>query len=274
VQCLFSRPGEERALSVIGLDEYGFEAAAALVRFTPERQACGLADPPGFNHYTVAALSDWGRYPRDGTREYCWAGCGHACDGKWGMLRDGVYGGVSLFPGGDDCYCSGHTLEILLRAFRLWQAEEGADAAGLFHTEEGMLAVEDLALGPFYQYWQGYGVSLEASAADAFEWAGIGRRIDPESWDEAMAGDYLNLWRTTGSGHSAIFVAWVFGSGGERIGLRYYGCNGSGDSCPDPRDPGNMTGISGPSFRTEYFDGCGGAVIPSLLSLGRPMIPE
>lgn len=272
--CLFSPPHVERTVEIVGLDGGGVEIASALVRFTPTQETCGLADQPGFNHYTVAALSDWGRYPRDGTRGYCWAGYGHACSGRWGMLHSGVYGGVVLFPGGDDCYCSGHTLEILLRAFRLWQAERGADETVLFHTQDGMLAVEDLALGPFYQHWQGYGVSLEASAADALEWAGIGRRIDAGSWDRAMAGDFVNFWRTTGSGHSAVFVSWVFGCSGERIGLRYYGCNARGDSCPEPGDPGNMPGISGPSFRTEYFDGFGGTVVPGLLSLARPALPD
>ncbi len=272
--CLFSLPGVERTLKIPGLDGFGFEVASAPVKFTPTPGRCGLADQPGFNRYTVAALSDWGRYPRDGTRGYCWAGYGHACSGKWGMLHDGKYGGAALFPGGDDCYCSGHTLEILLRAFRLWQAESGADARELYCTEGGMLAVEDLALGPFYQLWQGYGLSQDASAADALEWAGIGAGIAPESWDEALTGDFVNFWRTTGSGHSAIFVAWVFGVSGERIGLRYYGCNARGDSCPDPGDPGNMPGMSGPSFRTEYFDGFGGAVMPGLLSLARPALPQ
>lgn len=271
--CLFSPANVERTLKIVGLDGGGFEVAAALAKFTPTRERCGLADQPGFNRYTVAALSDWGRYPRDGTHGYCWTGYGHACSGPWGMLHDGTYGGAALFPGGDDCYCSGHTLEILLRAFRLWQAESGADGKGLFYTEDGMLALEDLALGPFYQHWQGYGVSREASAADAMEWAGIGDRIAPESWVEAVTGDFVNFWRATGSGHSAIFVAWVFDDEGSRIGLRYYGCNVWGDSCPDPDDPGNMPRVSGPSFRTEYFVGRGGAVIPGLLSLGRPHLP-
>jgi len=272
--CLFSPLDVERTLKVAGLDAGGFEVAAALAKFTPTHQRCGLADQPGFNRYTVAALSDWDRYPRDGTHGYCWAGYGHACSGQWGMLRDGKYGGATLFPGGDDCTCSGHTLEILLRAFRLWQDEKGADGRGLVHSEDGMLALEDLALGPFYQFWQGYGVSQEASAADAFEWAGIGARIAPEHWDEAVTGDFVNFWRTTGSGHSAIFVAWIFDNDGEKIGLRYYGCNVWGDSCPNPDDPENMPRVSGPSFRTEYFDGRGGAVIPELLSLGRPHMPQ
>jgi hypothetical protein len=69
-----------------------------------------------------------------------------------------------------------------------------------------------------------------------------------------------------------IFLAWIM-DGTERVGLRYYGCNGSADACPDPDDPLNSPDNSGPSFQTEYFDGHGGTVLPSYLFIGRPTMP-
>ena len=57
------------------------------------------------------------------------------------------------------------------------------------------------------------------------------------------------------------------------VGIRYYGCNGSGQSCPDSEDPENTWGNSGPSFITEYFEGHGGSVLPTYLFIGRVFLP-
>ena len=56
-------------------------------------------------------------------------------------------------------------------------------------------------------------------------------------------------------------------------GLRYYSCNGSGDSHPDPGDPENSSGNSGPSFITEMFSGHGGSVLPSYVFIGHTFDP-
>ena len=123
-------------------------------------------------------------------------------------------------------------------------------------------------IGDFCQHWQGFGVAQYASSAQAFATPGIGEELPESRWDEVRAGDYVNLSRSTGSGHAVIFVRWIEQSG-TRVGLRYYGCNTSGDSCSDSGDSLNNSGNSGPSFATEYFEGYGGTVLPAYLFIGR-----
>jgi hypothetical protein len=271
---LFGPVNIEQSITMLGMDARGLETARDEVRFKPIDDICPLSDDvPGFNHYTIAAVNDAGRYGRDGTYPYCWPGRGDACRGAWGMIHDASYLGTTLFPGGADCHCSGHTLEIFLHAFRLWQIEHGLPENLPFMTDPGILMPEDVDLGPFYQHWQGFGVASEASSAEALEFSCIGAAIWPEDWDGVLPGDYINLGRANGSGHAAIFVAWVVSQSGQIIGLRYYSCNGSGDRCPDPADAANAGGLSGPSFKTEYFEGHGGTVIPGLLTVGRVAMP-
>ncbi len=268
----FSGVNFERHVVLTGHDASGAVLATDEVHFTPTEESCAIPDQPGFNHYTVAAINDIALYPKDGTYPYCWEYYGDTCGDMWGQIYDGLYGGELLFAGGGDCFCSGHTLEIFLRAYRLWLDDAGLPATTLFVHMGSSLAVEDVDIGDFYQRWQGFGVASTASAADAFEMAGIGENLYEDRWDEALPGDYVNLSRSTGSGHAVIFVDWVY-EASERVGLRYYGCNGSGQSCPDPDDPLNTSGNSGPSFVTEYFEGYGGTVLPSYLFVGRVWMP-
>jgi hypothetical protein len=261
-----------RHLVLIGYDTTGATVATDELDFTPTEEVCSIPDPPGFNHYTVEAINDWDLFPKDGTYPYCWEATGDTCGENWGMVHDGWYGGVMVFPGGGDCFCSGHTLEIFLRAYRLWQAENGVPETTPFRVGGRELTLDDVDIGPFYQHWQGFGVATEASAANAFAYAGIGEVLPPARWDEALPGDYANISRSTGSGHAVIFVDWIRDAG-TIVGLRYYGCNSSGHSCPDPADPLDTLHNSGPSFATEYFDGHGGTVLPEYVFVGRVFLP-
>ncbi len=269
----FSGVNYEREVVLTGFDADDQPVATDTVQFTPTQEACRVPDAPGFNHYTLRAINDAGRFPKDGTYPYCWEAQGSTCGAGWGQIYDGIYADQVLFSGGSDCFCSGHTLEIFLYAFRLWLAEQGLPDGTLFRVGDNTLALTSVDVGEFYQHWQGFGVASTASAAQAFETAGIGEELPESRWDEALPGDYVNLSRSTGSGHAVIFVDWVE-QNGEKIGLRYYGCNGSGDSCPDPNDAENTGGNSGPSFITEYFDGDGGTVLPQYLFIGRVFLPE
>jgi hypothetical protein len=268
----FSGTGFERHVVLTGFDASAAAVATDEVRFTPVEEACRIPDQPGFNHYTVRAINDWVLYPKDGTYPYCWEYYGDVCGEMWGQIHDGTYGGELLFPGGGDCFCSGHTLEIFLRAYALYLEEMGLPDTTLFEHMGSRLEVGSVDVGAFYQHWQGFGVATDASAADAFESEGIGMNMWEEDWDSVLPGDYVNLSRSTGSGHAVIFVGWVW-EDGVRVGLRYYGCNGSGQSCPDPEDPLVTTGNSGPSFVTEHFEGHGGTVLPGYLFIGRVFMP-
>jgi hypothetical protein len=268
----FSGVNYQRHVVVTGLDGQGNPVATDEVDFTPFEEACRIAPQPGFNDYTVRAINDWARFPKDGTFPYCWEYQGSTCGGTWGQIHDGRYADVVMFPGGGDCFCSGHTLEIFLWAYRLWLAENGLGEDVLFSHGGNVLAAADVDVGDFYQRWQGFGVATYASSADAFEEAGIGENLYESDWGDVLPGDYVNLSRSTGTGHAVIFVEWIWDNG-ERAGLRYYGCNSGGDSCPDPGDPENTSGNSGPSFVTEYFSDHGGTVLKNYLFIGRVFLP-
>lgn len=271
----FTGVNQVRHVVLEGLDAQGSTVAMDEIQITPVQLPCTVPDQPGFNHYTVALINDTARYPKDGTYPYCWEAQGSSCGANWGMVHDGSYVGDALFPGGGDCFCSGHTLELFLGAYRAWQQEAGVAESEPYRVDQSELPLAELdpyQSGVFYQYWQGFGITSDASSADAFEAFGIGINLYESDWDAAMPGDFVNLSRSTGSGHAVIFISWVT-DGGTKIGLRYYGCNGSGDACPDPDDPQNTSGNSGPSFVTEYFEGHGGTVLPQYLHIGRAFTP-
>ena len=255
-----------RTVDLVGYDGTGAEVAWDQVSFVP---ADGMIPPqPGFNDYVAEAINDWSVYPKDGTYPYCWSYYGDECGDMWGQIWGVWYLGEHVFDGGLDCFCSGHTLEVFFDAYERWQADNGAPVSQAY----GDLTVDDVDVGDFYQFWQGFGVTYEASAADAFESAGIGTNVYEEDWDDVITGDFVNLSRDTGTGHSVVFVEWVY-DGMHRAGLRYYGCNGSGDSHPDPDDPHNDSGVSGPSFVTEYFTDFGGHVLTNYVFIGHPYDP-
>jgi hypothetical protein len=255
-----------RTVVLEGYDATGDLVARDVVTFIPDEG--WLPPEAGFNRYVVEAINDTSLYPKDGTWPYCWSATGDECGEAWGMIWGGSYLGEDLFPGGSDCFCSGHTLEVFLDAYRRWQSANDTSVREPF----GALGVDDVDLGTFYQWWQGYGEGDWASAATAFESAGIGVLLTEREWPSAATGDFVNLSRSSGSGHSAILVDWLW-QGDEIVGLRYYACNGAGESHPDPEDPDLQNEVSGPSFRSEWFEGNGGTVLPEYLFVGHPWDP-
>jgi hypothetical protein len=184
------------------------------------------------------------------------------------MIHDTFYLGEFLFEGTQRCYCCGHSLEVFLDAYHRYQQDNGLAVTKPY----GDLTLDDVDVGPFYQHWFGWGVATTSSSANALEDANIGMNIDPADWELAVTGDFLNISRSNGTGHAVIFVEWVY-EANNIIGVRYYGCNGSGDSHPDSAHPDNISGVSGPSFVTEYFEGHGGKVLPGYVFLGRAFDP-
>ena len=266
----FDGLGFEKTVTLTGYDANREPVASDQIRITPVDTLCPLEAQTGFNGYVIEAINDWRLFPRDGTYPYCWSG---DCGGIWGQIHDGYYASEFLFEGGDDCFCSGHTLELFLLAYELFQADHGLAEDTLYTHGDAQLTVDEVYLGEFYQYWQGWGVADYASAADALVTQGLGEELFEDQWDDVMPGDFVNIWRTDGSGHSVIFVSWLE-EDGVKVGLRYYGCNTSGETCPDSGDPANRWGFSGPSYNEEYFERAGGRVMEDLLFIGRAYLPD
>ncbi|MFH1811089.1 MAG: hypothetical protein ABIJ09_20280 [Pseudomonadota bacterium] len=222
-----------------------------------------LAEPSGFNRYLVQSINDATLWPRDSSVPFCWLSS--SCNSAQGMSRDAYYGGQRVFQGGGDCFCTGHALEVFLDAWRRYR-EANALASD---AQLADLTLNRLQGGDFYQQWQGTGsapIPNLASSGEALALVNAGRAIanSAANFDSVLPGDLINLSRDPPSGHAVLFVGWLRDNSNNIVGLRYYGCNpGGGETCADPNDPANSTGVNGPGFISEYFYGHGGTVIPS-----------
>ncbi|MCA9319159.1 MAG: hypothetical protein KDB53_00420 [Planctomycetes bacterium] len=149
-------------------------------------------------------------YPTDGTHAYHWPK-----SGTWrGCTRDLNYGGELLFEGDAEkrAYCCGLTFEVFFRAWEAWCRDEkvpfkiaGRDAAGVRKLQ---------------QQW--FGSSDDKSCLrTAIVDGGLGFELAEKDWKKAKPGDFVQLWRNSGSGHSVVFIDWVEKNG--RIqGLEYW----------------------------------------------------
>jgi hypothetical protein len=232
-----------------------------------------------FNHFVLEAINDATLFPRDGTYPFCLGG--GSC-GPYGFLHDGIYQAQTVFEGGGDCMCTGHTLEIFLDAWRRYRSANSLAA----DAQLGGLTMAQLDQGGFYQQWQGTADAQHAnlaSAGYAFELASAGIHIgnDSSSLETVQPGDFINLSRDPPSGHSVVFIGWIRDNTDAIIGFRYFACNPSGwdpESCASEADPANAVVAGAPSFMSEYFYdvvGSGGVIRSGIygLQIGRAVVP-
>jgi hypothetical protein len=137
-----------------------------------------------------------------------------------GVPEEILFKGERILAKGERTYCSGFTFAVVMKA---------AAERRLLQDK----SVEQVRR--FQKQW--YGATEESSetqCAYAVEALGIGRSVSPE---EAQPGDFLQLWRTNGSGHSVLFLDWVV-QDGRRIGVKYRS---------------SQTATNGIGDHTEYF---------------------
>jgi hypothetical protein len=148
---------------------------------------------------------------------------GGGYDKTWrgtGVPEDVRFADTLILKKGNGSYCCGYTLSVVMKA---------AEDRGLL---EGKKPNE---LRRFQKQWYGATEdSRETLCALAVETLGIGEAIEPQ---DARPGDFLQFWRTNGSGHSVVFIEWV-GNGDKPIGFKYRSSQGSTDGIGD---------------RTEFF---------------------
>jgi hypothetical protein len=118
-----------------------------------------------------------------------------------------VHKGRTILTQGQTVYCSGFTLYVCFTI---------ATKAGL---------IEDKTYGQMYQFYKDwYGISGETNllSGNALTRLGIGVNV---SWEDAKAGDICQLWRGKNpnslNGHSVIFLDWIYGDDGKKIGIQY-----------------------------------------------------
>ena len=91
----------------------------------------------------------------------------------------------------------------------------------------------------FLKDWYGEPDGDKTLVVLAVENLGIGRGVPLE---DARPGDFVQLWRASGSGHSVVFLKWVE-EDGAKVGFRYRSSQKSTDGVGD---------------RTEYFTDAAG----------------
>lgn len=153
-------------------------------------------------------------------REFPDGGGYHWVAGASGVKQPVTFRGETLLEACEEgSFCCGYTFAVAVRA-----AEE-----------RGLLADKSIdEMQRFLKLWYGAPGGDKTLVVLAAETLGVGRTIP---LDEAEPGDFVQLWREGGSGHSVIFLGWAT-EADQRVGFRYRSSQPATDGVGD---------------RTEYF---------------------
>lgn len=118
-------------------------------------------------------------------------------------------------------HCVGVSWQVGMSVLQNWAHSQSADGAII------NMSVEDVK--KFVDKWfikleKGGLSSLstpeEMGSVYALTSHGLGEKI---AFENANAGDFVQFWRKDNSGHSCIFLHWVYDQEGEIIGFHYWG---------------------------------------------------
>lgn len=163
--------------------------------------------------------------PSDGRFVYYWPRQDTAYRGDTiphlGTARNVDYLGTRLSTVRENqgTHCVGITWQVGMSVLGRWAS--GVDTTGAI---VGM-SLEDMQ--EFVRRWfvkEGEGGALstpeETGVVYALESFGLGR---PVAFEDARAGDFVQFWRMDGSGHSCVFLHWVYDAEGNIMGFHYWG---------------------------------------------------
>jgi hypothetical protein len=195
--------------------------------------------PIEFNSYFVQELQS---YPTDGTYPYKWTGNGvtHSIYYKGSLiLSDNV--------AGNWCYCSGITYQIFMDAYEKYNNLWG-------HSDICGMTVNQMI--DFRREWYGW-YSIECAIA-AIKKYRVGYEIPYQHRDRLIPGDDVQLWRASGSGHSVVFINWVYDENNEISGINYWS---------------SQSATKGIGYRTEYFGKEGSLILKDKCFYARKVKP-
>lgn len=152
--------------------------------------------------------------PTDGSFPYLWKKEGSYA----GVTKDLIYKGETIAKADPPhTYCCGLEFEIYFRAAELAKIDLGSVQEVKRMRSLWFIAVAGKTKGP----------------VDALVERGLGIEV---SFNEAKAGDFMQLWRADGSGHSVTFLRYQ-----PPVGVRYFSTqpitNGPGERTELYRDP-------------------------------------
>ena len=239
----FGGVGFERRIEALGYDGDTL-VASDVITITVEESTVDPG-PTDFNELVIDLVD---AYPKDGTYTYYWPSDG----GTWsGSTRDQIYQGqkVTSHGGFSACYCSGITFEWYLRAYQEWDKANGGDGNDLN-------GIDDSDIWVFRRDWyvrdiRGPGPSV------AMENYGVGTDVGAfENWRQ---GDFVQLWRKNGSGHTVVFWDWIEDDDGNLIGMEYASCQNATD---------------GLGLNDEYFGSSSGSLDPQYMWAARGWLAD
>jgi hypothetical protein len=144
-------------------------------------------------------------YPVDGTYKFIW----RQQPEYSGVTRDIIYGGELILAkqSGLSCYCCGITFEVF--HFLLQELQESNRIC------------MNLSIDAYHKlrkdwYCSTNEADMERGVQKALVSCGLGNIIDLK---DVQMGDFIQYWRTNGSGHSVIFLEWLDDS---KTGFRYW----------------------------------------------------
>ena len=160
-------------------------------------------------------------YPDGGGYNLKWAGSG--------TPEEILFKGERILAKGvEGTYCCGFTFAVAMKAGAEMKLFEGKTLEQIKRFQkEWYGAVEEPEI-------------REKQCALAVGNLGVGRQV---SADEAMPGDFMQLWRGK-SGHSVIFLSWIE-KDGKRIGFNYRSSQGSTKGVGDTAEYFSDSGVEG-----------------------------
>lgn len=234
-------------LGALTLSARGLDASGALLTETTLNITLRAPTPIAESAFNQRVLDLIDTYPDDGTYTYYWPS-----GTSWsGSTQDIYYQGARVADDGgfSSCYCSGITWELYLETWRGIAAEQGLSFDDLNGLDDGELMT--MRADWYVRELDGPGPDVALSAR------GLGARV--ESLDALRPGDLVQFWRTSGSGHTVVFMGFEEDDLGNLTGLSYVSCQGASD---------------GFGVNTESFGAFSGAIDPLLIFAGRAAMPS
>ncbi|MFT5584473.1 MAG: hypothetical protein ACI9VR_002058 [Cognaticolwellia sp.] len=231
-----------RQIRADSFDAEGALLSSESISITPLSGSNG--GPTAFSERVADTISS---YPQDGSYSYYWPQ-----GGSWsGSTQNLYYQGEQVADDGgySACYCSGITWEWYLVTWQQLAQEQALDPDSL-----GQLDTADI--WTMRRDWYVRDLDGDGPGA-ALKDRGIGDLVG--DWDQVVRGDFVQFWRTSGSGHTAVFWDWETDGSGNRTGIQYASCQGASD---------------GLGLNSEFFGTKSGAIDPSLVYFGRAWMPE
>ena len=151
--------------------------------------------------------------------------------------------------------CVAAVMEVILTAMQLYEDDTGDASVWDFLPWRSFryLAAGDIRA----HLWVNYGDIDSAGSADAGRHFGMGMTVP---FERLVPGSFININRTTGSGHAVVFLAFLdidgteyatYPTGVEVVGFKYFSSQGSSE-----------VGVGGFDYRWAIFSDFGCPAMP------------